>query len=247
MFDKGIKKNSKNDYKPHVFSDIEVTALPDGKTTINSRSGFKRLKFKKNDGLHTDISYESIVYAGNSDASTKQGTDKIKKEAYSLGFSEGEKTGRDSEKIILEPVLQNYHQSLDELEKVKRNLYLNAEEKTVNLALSIAKKIICSEVSTNKEVVVNVVKEALKKVSKNEKVNIKLSTSDYKHMDCLKTGQKNPVNRYEGITFEEDKTITSGGCIIETNSGEIDARLDKQIDVIKEVFASEMKKTLNGG
>ena len=45
------------------------------------------------------------------------------------------------------------------------------------------------------------------------------------------------------ISFEADETILTGGCLIETNSGDIDARIDKQIEAVDEAFKSELAKT----
>ena len=39
-----------------------------------------------------------------------------------------------------------------------------------------------------------------------------------------------------------DESIPDGGCIIETESGDIDARIEKQFQAVEEVFQSLDKK-----
>ena len=40
----------------------------------------------------------------------------------------------------------------------------------------------------------------------------------------------------------EDTSIADGGCVIETDLGDIDARIEKQLQAVKEVLRSETKK-----
>jgi flagellar assembly protein FliH len=44
------------------------------------------------------------------------------------------------------------------------------------------------------------------------------------------------------VTFKGEKAIQSGGCMIETELGEIDARIEKQLEAIKESFLNNMEK-----
>ena len=39
----------------------------------------------------------------------------------------------------------------------------------------------------------------------------------------------------------------NGGCIIETNLGDIDARIEKQLQAVEEAFRSEINKLRIGG
>jgi flagellar biosynthesis/type III secretory pathway protein FliH len=50
-------------------------------------------------------------------------------------------------------------------------------------------------------------------------------------------------NHIENVTFQPEETISRGGCVIETNMGTIDARLEKQFRVIEEMFQAEMLKS----
>jgi flagellar assembly protein FliH len=45
------------------------------------------------------------------------------------------------------------------------------------------------------------------------------------------------------ILFEEDDSIQPGGCLIETNQGDIDARLESQVRVIE----GDIRKVTDSG
>jgi len=145
------------------------------------------------------------------------------------------------------PVLNNFRQAFLELEKMRKEIYLHAEKKTVNLALAIAKKVVCHEIATNKEVVLNVVKEAVKKVVDHGRIIIKINPSDLQFIKNSDHGFLNFVDNIKNITFEEEETISDGGCVIETDFGNIDARIERQFQVVEEAFKSEIQRSISGG
>lgn len=223
----------------YCFPDIILDDTLKTEKHIETESNFRRISFE--DNSHTSSANFKV---GNIENTTmkkeKAGDMKIK--AYNEGFAQGEEAGIVSGKKQLEPVLNNFRQALLELSKLKKELYMNVEKETVTLALAIAKKIICHEVKTNKEVVVNVLREASKKVVDNEKIKVRINPSDLKLIEKSKFRFLNSVDNSDNISFEADDTILHGGCIIETNFGDIDARLEKQFQVIEKAFKSEFKK-----
>jgi len=159
----------------------------------------------------------------------------------------------DLEKVKKKNYLNAEKETLLDLEKVKKKNYLNAEKETVNLSLSIARKIVCHEVSINKEVVLNVIKQAFKKVVDHEKIKIKISPSDFKFIEQSEfkiskiidnidkvAFEEDKNDNIDKVAFEEDKNISDGGCIIETNLGDIDARIEEQLQVVEEAFKADL-------
>lgn len=168
-------------------------------------------------------------------------TREIEELAYSRGFQQGERAGMEWGKKKAEPVLNNFQQALLELGKIKEEIYMKAEKETVSLALAIARKIVCKEVSTNKEVILNIIKEALKKVLDHKGIKIRVSPADLQFVKDSKLQLLDSIDAAEGIIFEEDPSIREGGCIIETSLGDIDARIDKQIQMVEEAFKSQLE------
>jgi flagellar assembly protein FliH len=169
--------------------------------------------------------------------------EQIKKGAYVEGFAQGEKAGMEAGGKRLEPVLNNFREALSELGKVRKEIYLNAEKDIIELAFAIARKIVCNEVTTNKEAVINVIKEALKKVVDHEGIKIKINPSDLQLIKNAKLHISNLFDNIESFTLEEDETITNGGCVIETKAGDIDARIDKQLEVLEEAFRAKLQES----
>ena len=243
----------KNALKLHCFPDISVEYLPNNVESVKE-GGFQRIGFVGTDKPSPD---PPKISARNEKSveEIKQKARDVEKQAYIQGFAKGEKAGMESGENKFKPVLNNFHQAFLELEKVRKEIYLHAEKKAVNLALAIAKKVVCHEIATNKEVVLNVVKEAVKKVVDHGRIIIKTSPSDLQFIKNSDHGFLNFVDNIKNITFEEDETISDGGCIIETDFGNIDARIEKQFQVVDEAFKcealsrgviAEKRKTVSG-
>ena len=230
-----------NALKPYCFPDISIGFSPN-KIESEEVSGFQRIDFADiNKSASAPLPDLPKVSGKNEKSvdSIKQKARDVEKEAYIQGFAKGEKDGMKSGENKFKSILNNFRQAFLELEKVQKEMYLDAEKKTVSLALSIAKKVVCHEIAANKEVVLNVVKEAAKKVVNRGKIIIKTSPSDFQFVKNSDHDFLSFIDNIENVTFEEDKTISNGGCVIENDFGDIDARIEKQLQVVDEAFKCE--------
>lgn len=171
---------------------------------------------------------------------------RIEEQAYRKGFSDGRQKGLESGKQELAPVLQNFRQALQELEKVKLEIYRSAERESVDLALAIARKVVCREVSTSREAIVGVVREAFRQAADQDRIRIRLCPADLQLIDDPKRAFSGVARDGARILVEGDDSISSGGCVIETEMGDIDARIERQLQVIEEALRAEMPQTADG-
>ena len=129
------------------------------------------------------------------------------------------------------------------IQKLRTEIYHTLEKEVVELALAIARKVVCREVKTNQDVVVCVAKEALSRVEAPGEIIIRLNPSDLQFIKQTKYQISTLLEHVDKVTFESEDSISSGGCVIETNMGEIDARIEKQLHVVEEMFHSEISKS----
>jgi type III secretion protein L len=104
--------------------------------------------------------------------------------------------------------------------------------------------VIHKEIELDKNIVMYVVNDAIKKVREHEeKITIKVNPLDYEIMvsniDVLKeqTGLK-------GISVEPASSISPGGCYIETHAGEIDARIEEQIKEVENAISTATNREM---
>jgi len=147
-------------------------------------------------------------------------------EGMDKGLKEGEKTGCERTAQKLAPVLDSLRQALLQLQTLRQDTYQRIEKEVVELALAIARKVICREIAVDKEVVVCVAREALAKVEDPGRITLKLNPSDLQFIHETKYQLSDIIGNIDNITLEPEDSIQSGGCVVETDLGQIDARID---------------------
>lgn len=152
-----------------------------------------------------------------------------KEEAYRSGFERGKQVGIQMGKGEIELALESLKVILKGLDSYKEKLLEDMEPIVVELAYAIAEKVIRAEVKANPEVVLNTVKAALEHVMDREKLIIRVNPDDLNSLKGYRQQLLSVVNGLEGLEIKEDARIARGGCVVETNSGTIDARLEAQL------------------
>jgi flagellar biosynthesis/type III secretory pathway protein FliH len=224
-----VKKKSltlQDSFRLHYFPDIPVDEPPDPECRPSNDSGFQRIDFKN-------------MNASCSDAEKKgPSIDEIKASAFQQGFTEGEKVGFEAGTKRVDPLINSFNQGLEQLKNIRREIHQKIEKEVAQLALSIAKKIVCHEIKTTEETVVCVARDALSRVENPGKIKIKLNPADLQFIQDTK---------FQLSHFLDDvESIRSGGCLIETDMGDIDARIEKQLQAIEESFQIEIDQPKQG-
>jgi len=235
-FDKNDQLNQNKESKAYSFPHMSVGAAVTEKKEIIANP-FRRIYF---DDESNDC-HPKHISNGDAFDDIKTETKFLEEHAYREGFKKGEKDGLESVRDRFDSIIKSFRESVDSLEKAKKSLRVSAEQEAVELALAIAKKILYHDVSINRDVILNIAKAALKKVVDRKRIKIRLAPSDFHYLSENKA-QLGIEEDFEKVKLEEDQSITGGGCIIETNLGDIDARIESQLHVVEEAFRSEIKR-----
>ncbi len=164
-------------------------------------------------------------------------TEKDKKEAYAKGYADGLAKGTEDEKKRLLQASEVLANSLQELDRLRKEILAGSDEKILNLVFSVSEKVINQEVSTNRDIVYSVLKSAVKQVLDKEGIRIRMNPDDYRYIMEINPGFISTFDDIRNMTVVEDHSVKRGGVIIETSSGEVDARLEQQLhEIRKDVF-----------
>jgi flagellar assembly protein FliH len=191
------------------------------------------------DGLAPDVP-ETRVEGRESKAPS---VDEIKEAAFQKGFLEGKRIGFDSGSKKADSVVDTLKQILDQLKNIRQEIYQEIEKEAAQLALSIAKKIVCHEVKVTQETVTCVAREALSRVNNPAKITIKLNPEDLQFIKDTQFQFSRFLRNVDNIRFEAEESIQSGGCLVETDRGDIDARIEKQFQAIEESFQTQLEQS----
>jgi flagellar assembly protein FliH len=152
------------------------------------------------------------------------------KKARAEGREEGFSTGEEEAARLIERLHVILNAAIDK----RKKLIDSTERQLIDLVLLISKKVVKVISEKARAVVVANVKEALKKVSGETEIIIKVNTLDLEITTKHKNSLIKQIEGLKHVTVEEDSRIGPGGCIIETSSGDIDARIQRQLGLLEE-------------
>lgn len=159
---------------------------------------------------------------------------KIRQDAYDEGYKAGHEEGFNTGKPEVERLVEQLHHIIDRTLEKRAEIIEESETQLINLVLMITKKVVKVISENQKNVVINNVIQALRKLKSRGEVLIKVNLEDVElTTDHVKDFMR-MVDNVQSVTVVEDSTVDKGGCIIETDFGEIDARISSQLQEIEE-------------
>lgn len=163
----------------------------------------------------------------------------LEKEGYEKGFLQGEKAGMEIAEQRLEAVMRRYAEGIVEVSNLRASLYAQVEREVVKLAVEVAKKVVHRELQADPEIIQTVVRVALNHVAEKSAVTVHLSPVDYSFL----LEQRAELSQSEGrdISLLADKSIERGGCLVNTECGDIDARIEEKFREVEHAFFEDLR------
>lgn len=164
----------------------------------------------------------------------KQKIEKVELEAHDAGYKEGREAGYEEGKAEVARLVENLNRIITAAIEKRNEIVSESETQVINLVLLIAKKVIKVISENQKNVVINNVVQALRKLKSRGEVVIRVNLSDLDLTSEHVNDFLQMVENVKSVTVLEDSSVDRGGCIIETDFGEIDARISSQLHEIEE-------------
>jgi flagellar assembly protein FliH len=177
---------------------------------------------------------EARKQAADLEAEIRTRVEKIEKEARDRGQEAGREQGYQEGRAEVQRLVDNLQRIITSAIE-RRNLIIEeSETQVINLVLLIAKKVIKVISENQKNVVINNVVQALRKLKSRGEVVIRVNLADLELTSAHIKDFMKMVENVKSVTVLEDSSVDRGGCIIETDFGQIDARVSSQLSEIEE-------------
>jgi flagellar assembly protein FliH len=208
-----------------IIKEAEEAAFREVKRKTDEAQSLKRAAQDEAD----KIIAEAREKAKQIEADSRTAFEAERKEAEDQGRSAGRETGFGEGKAEVERLIQRAQTVLERAQDKRAEILEETEQEIINLVLLIARKVIKVISENQRNVIISNVVQALRKVKGRGNIIIRVNMTDLK----LSTEHiKDFIKLVEGaksIQVVEDSSVDEGGCIIETDFGEIDARIASQL------------------
>ena len=162
-------------------------------------------------------------------AEVRKTLDDEKKEAIEQGRVAGRDEGYAEGKAEVDRLVERTRVVLERAQDKRGEILSDTEREIIDLVLLMSRKVVKVISENQREVVISNVVQALRKIRDRGNIIIRVNLADLK----LATAHtKDFIKMMEGaksIQVAEDSSVDPGGCVIETDFGEIDARISSQL------------------
>jgi len=199
-----------------LFSLIKKgTVLPPSDTKVIPADAFCELIEAKK--LIEDAKIEAVELLKKTDIECKE----LKAEAKEAGKDEG---------------LVEFNKHLLFFSKKMKQFEVELQKLVLPIALRAAKKVVAGELKLRPEIIVDIVMKTLKPITQNKTIRILVSKEDRPIIEAKRKELKQILDHVQILAIEEREDIESGGCIIETETGIINATLENQWRALEAAF-----------
>jgi type III secretion protein L len=132
----------------------------------------------------------------------------------------------------LETALAELNQALLEAHERRDAALAGAERDLLRLAVKLAEKIIGREIERDDAALADIVSAALRHARQQESLTVRVNPADLPLVQAHRE-RLDPSGRARFIDLVPDPRVGRGGCVIEGESGTVDARLDTQLRVLE--------------
>ncbi|MGE5613340.1 MAG: FliH/SctL family protein [Bacillota bacterium] len=176
-----------------------------------------------------------ILDVARKEAEKKAG--EVTEEAWQRGYAEGlDAAARQSSDLLAEAEkIRN-----DAVEEYK-SLMAGMEAEVIELVMDVSRKAVAAELTVNKDVIIQLVRDALQNCSNKSGAILRMSPADYEYIMENEDRFNSMVEGADNLNIKPDAALKPGDCIVETALGDLDAGASTRLDKIEEAFKEELE------
>ena len=167
---------------------------------------------------------------------TKQAQEQGYAEGLKKGYDEGYASGMADAREEREQYRREVELFVERIELERQRLWAEAEPQFLQFVLEIAQKVVKDDAKINPEIALSVIKNSLRRIVDTGSIRIRVNGAD---LDAARNAREDLISLVDGmrhLEIVEDRRVSAGGCIVETSSGNIDARIETQFAEINHLL-----------
>jgi len=205
----------------------KVTVLP-----LHEEAGKASGQFDEN--LSSRENLEEYIQIAQSDF------DRELQFSYDKGLEEGKLIGYQKAEEDFRKKFENLTKTFQRFEEEKQNFFQKSEKVLIDFTLKIAEKILGELPRFLPGLIAQSVKKVLNVLGNEAMVEVYLNPEDMKDFKDLHQSFERALPNVERIVVKPDERITRGGCVVDTENGKVDARIETQIHTLIQELRKEL-------
>lgn len=171
-------------------------------------------------------------------------TIETEKAAYHAGFQRGYADGERSAtenvnelaSVEREALRADVADFLTLAEQARQQAWAIIEPQTIDLVFALCKQVLKQEIEVSRTAALEIIRNAIRRVSDHGALRVRVHPEDLDMARSHRGELESLLDSNAQIEIVADRRIGQGGCVVETDSGSIDARLETQIASIGEAL-----------
>lgn len=160
------------------------------------------------------------------------------REAFELGLVEGKKHAFEEANLAIKAKIESFDVLLQSIQGMKKDLAAFNEAHLVQLTYHIGERLAGHEISVSPEATLEILRQAVQVAQSEEEITVRVSPDQLAFVEQMKAETGKELEFLKLAKLEADPSVGDGGCIINTNYGEIDSRFPERVsklwDALKE-------------
>ncbi len=173
-------------------------------------------------------------------AAARVEAERIRAEAHAEGFAAGRAEGLEQGRAEAERAGCALQEAILGVGEVRDQTAEAVERDAIELALSLAGKVILATLQVRPELVVEVVQGALRRVAGQRRIAIVVNPADLETVRGALGEVQSQSAAVEQWDLQPDARVPVGGAVVRTADGEVDAGVQTQLERAGEVVLSEL-------
>lgn len=153
-------------------------------------------------------------------------------EGYAAGLEEGKQHVIQEE----QETIQQAKAVLEAAFREKNQIIAEAEPFLVELSTEIAKKVVGAELSSSPEAILQLVQRVLRRSRVSGEITLCVNHRYFDYIEGYRSQLLALLDGQAELAIYPDYTVKDEGCVIRTPLGSVDARIDTQLQEIKQVL-----------
>jgi flagellar assembly protein FliH len=154
-------------------------------------------------------------------------------DGYRDGREQGYRDGVAEARGELAEALALVQRVAGEAATMRERLLWGAERDIIELVIAATKNVVGEQVRLDPSLVMDTVERALERAGAQNVVRVRVSPDDRGRVEVALAERHGDAPPFQMVG---DHAVAVGGCIVDTTAGEVDARLDVQLDEVARVL-----------